>query len=315
MNDRKDDFDSGKSHGDSWGSKMSSVIKVDAGLREDLMSQGYSISDHEIPDSYALRLAHPAHLEVAARAVALGAVALHGFANIYVLTGGIASGKLLNTICGFPAHEPPWVTTPPGSLDAVVDWNRLPDGLEAWEVRAVISELITMGPIGIRLPALASLPNDLVTIKEGVRGLQVMLAGVGCSSEGFLDRATELVNMPLLAIRPACHANLEGSEIVEEPVHHRFLEAVGEFGDLPGVVSLGRDDDLIERKYLAYAPTRPSVLSFQGIRFDRRNRPLIPIECHGSLALERMTAVLDNYDLGHVVLPSAQRRLAARLYQ
>ncbi|MBI1845015.1 MAG: hypothetical protein HYR89_10475 [Actinobacteria bacterium] len=230
-----------------------------------------------------LRLAHPAHREIAARAVVAGSVALHGFANIYVLTASSDAGasERLNLLCGRSPHAPAWVTTTPERLDTVTDWAVLPEGLDAWEARAVISELVASGPLGLRLPASVGVPDHLVSMHEGVRCVQVMLAGVACSSGGFLSRTLDIAGSDLLAIQPACRVVADQGVIVHEPVHHRL----------------------------------PSVLSFQGVRFDRRNRPLIPIQTHGSLALERMTAVLDRYDLGHVVLPGAQRRLAARLYR
>lgn len=265
----------------------------------------------------ALRLAHPAHREIAARAVVAGSVALHGFANIYVLTASsdVRASERLNLLCGRSPHAPAWVTTTPERLDTVTDWAALAEGLDAWEARAVISELVASGPIGLRLPASVGVPDHLVSMHEGVRCIQVMLAGVACASGGFLSRTLDIAGGDLLAIQPACRVVANQGVIVQEPVHHRFDEALRDFGGHVGVIPLGREDDLAERTYLTYAPTRPSVLSFQGVRFDRRNRPLIPIETHGSLALERMTAVLDRYDLGHVVLPGAQRRLAARLYR
>lgn len=264
-----------------------------------------------------LRLAHPAHREIAARAVVAGSVALHGFANIYVLTASSDAGasERLNLLCGRSPHAPAWVTTTPERLDTVTDWAVLPEGLDAWEARAVISELVASGPLGLRLPASVGVPDHLVSMHEGVRCVQVMLAGVACSSGGFLSRTLDIAGSDLLAIQPACRVVADQGVIVHEPVHHRFDEALRDFGDDVGVIPLGRDDDLAERGHLTYVPTLPSVLSFQGVRFDRRNRPLIPIQTHGSLALERMTAVLDRYDLGHVVLPGAQRRLAARLYR
>ena len=264
-----------------------------------------------------LRLAHPAHREIAARAVVAGSVALHGFANIYVLTASsdASASERLNLLCGRSPHAPAWVTTTPERLDTVTDWAVLPEGLDAREARAVISELVASGPLGLRLPASVGVPDHLVSMHEGVRCIQVMLAGVACSSGGFLSRTLDIAGSDLLAVQPACRVVADQGVIVHEPVHHRFEEALRDFGGDVGVIPLGRDDDLAERGHLTYAPTLPSVLSFQGVRLDRRNRPLIPIQTHGSLALERMTEVLDRYDLGHVVLPGAQRRLAARLYR
>lgn len=262
-----------------------------------------------------LYLEDPAHVRIASRAVNMGAVILHGFANIYALSAEshFSSAQRLKIMCGRQDADA-WVTTIPAYLDTVVEWDPIQDGIEAWEIRALISELLHMGPIGLCLPASPAVPDHLVTVHDDSRWINIMMAGLDCPSGIFLEQALNVSGEPLLAIEPACRSYVRGKNLETDPVHYRGERAAEEFATLPGVLSLVGDDKEAERNYLIYAPTHPSVLSFQDLRFDRKGRPMVAIETHGSLALERIADVLDHYDMGHVVMPSAQSRLPARMY-
>ena len=76
----------------------------------------------------ALTITDPAHLELAARAVALGGVVVYPFGNLYVFSARPAESlvRYVNLVKGRPPEQTGSVVTTPERMPALFDWSRLP---------------------------------------------------------------------------------------------------------------------------------------------------------------------------------------------
>ncbi len=57
-----------------------------------------------------------------------------------------------------------------------------------------------------------------------------------------------------------------------------------------------------------------SILGFYELHTDERGRPALMIERHGSLPLDTIARVLNDFGFGYVLGPKAQSRLALHEY-
>jgi hypothetical protein len=67
-------------------------------------------------------------------------------------------------------------------------------------------------------------------------------------------------------------------------------------------------------RYPEYAPMSTSILGFYELYTDNRGKPALMIERHGSLPLNKIAEVLDDFGFGYVLGPKAQTRLAQQDY-
>src|SRR5690349_6884953 len=90
-----------------------------------------------------LKLSRDADLQIAARAIANGAVVGHAFGNFYVITtrpdAKVVKG--VNLMKGRPADQVGSVTTTREYIPNLFDWDQLPDGLNVEIVQKLIDRL------------------------------------------------------------------------------------------------------------------------------------------------------------------------------
>jgi len=116
----------------------------------------------------ALSMDNPEHLEIAAHAVAIGAVVCHPFANFYVFCGRPTEPivNYVNRVKGRPPQQTGSVVTTPDRIFGLFDWDRLPDGLDREQVQSLMRMLLELGPFGFRGPARDGLPSILTAFDD-----------------------------------------------------------------------------------------------------------------------------------------------------
>src|SRR3954451_12382949 len=114
----------------------------------------------------ALRLGDLDDEALAARAVALGAVACHGFGNFYAISTHPSPlvVRYVNQIKGRPADQVGSVTTIRAHIPGLFDWSRLPEPLTQERVLERMDRLFEMGPFGFRGPAASDMPEHLTSM-------------------------------------------------------------------------------------------------------------------------------------------------------
>src|SRR5215216_1045731 len=105
--------------------------------------------------SDALLLGEPADEDLAAQAVALGAIACHGFANLYAISThpSLLVVRHVNQVKGRPLDQVGSVTTIRKHIPELFDWSQLPAPLTQDGVMRLIDRLLEVGPFGFRGPA------------------------------------------------------------------------------------------------------------------------------------------------------------------
>jgi hypothetical protein len=103
----------------------------------------------------ALSIDSPEHIEIAAHAVAIGAVVCHPFANFYVFSGRPSEAVVnyVNRVKGRPPDQTGSVVTTPERIVDLFDWDRLPHGLNPEQIVSLMRLLLELGPFGFRGPA------------------------------------------------------------------------------------------------------------------------------------------------------------------
>jgi hypothetical protein len=206
------------------------------------------------------------------------------------------------------------ITTTREHTPDLFDWHQLPKGLRKEQVLALIDAFYDMGPFGFRGPAAQHIPDHLASIAEhGIRTTQLIASGYHCPSNRFLQRALAHVEENYLFITSAnISSHLTGQE---EPAHDEMREIQRAFECHKGIVMMRHPDEEEARaRYPEYAPMSTSILGFYELHTDERGRPALMIERHGSLPLNKIAEVLDDFGFGYVLGPKAQTRLAQREY-
>lgn len=154
----------------------------------------------ELGEAGRLVLDEPRDAHAAALLLAPGAAIAHGFANIYAITAmsDAETVRRVNTLKGRPADQVGSLTAPSDRVFSQFDLGRLPTGLTADQVFAVVNALQAVGPIGFRGPAASHVPAYLTALVEGVRTTQVIVPGAACPSASFLAQCwAEVAGGPL----------------------------------------------------------------------------------------------------------------------
>lgn len=266
--------------------------------------------------SEALRLGDGSDEDLAASAVALGAVACHGFANFYAISTHPSPlvVRYVNQIKGRPPEQVGSVTTTREHIADLFDWSKLPASLTQQRVMQLIDRLFEQGPFGFRGPAAGHMPQHLTALAGSVRTTQMIGPGYRCRSNQFIARSLERSSERYLYITSA-NMSRHATGKHEEPAHWRLSGLQQDFGEVAGVVMLAHRDEARTRgRYRAYAPCSTTVLSFHDARMGEDGRVVLRVERHGSLHIEDLRAITD--DLGFAVefSPNAPQRLQVREY-
>jgi hypothetical protein len=265
---------------------------------------------------FALTINNPAHLELAARAVALGGIVVYPFGNLYVFSARPAEAlvRYVNIVKGRPPEQTGSVVTTPERMAELFDWTRLPRGLDMASVQSLIRGLGELGPFGFRGPAAPGLPRYLTADDNGVRTVQVVSPGANCPSNDLFAQVMDSIPERYLYGTSANRSRqVTGAE--DEPCHYRLAPLQADFGRTDGFFMLSSADDCaMQRNYPLHASMSATLVSFHKLGPPDGPIPRVVVERHGSLELERLRAVASRAGLGLWLAPTAQRRLTQRDY-
>jgi tRNA A37 threonylcarbamoyladenosine synthetase subunit TsaC/SUA5/YrdC len=266
--------------------------------------------------TYSLQISNPLHRAFAASAVALGCPIFYAFANFYVLGAHPRQASLerINRAKGRPPLQVGSITTTREYMQDLFDWSQLPKGLHKEQVVALIDAFYWMGPFGFRGPAADHIPDHLTSIAEnGIRTTQLIASGYQCPSNRFLQKTLAQLDENYLFITSAnISSHITGQE---EPAHYEMNQIQKAFEDHNGILMMRHPNEEEARvRYPEYAPMSTSIIGFYELHTDDRGRPALMIERHGSLPLDKIAEVLDDFGFGYVLGPKAQTRLAQHDY-
>jgi hypothetical protein len=140
---------------------------------------------------HALSMDDPWHQELAAQAVAHGAIAFHQLGNVFMLIArpDLAIVRYVNAVTEVGAGQPGSVVTTASHLRSLFDWWKLPAGLDREQVLEFVDSLLELGPIALRGPACRRLPGHLTVATEaGGRSVEVITPCHRCGSNALLER-------------------------------------------------------------------------------------------------------------------------------
>jgi hypothetical protein len=264
----------------------------------------------------ALTITEPAHLDLAARAVALGGIVVYPFGNLYVFSARPAESlvRYVNLVKGRPPEQTGSVVTTPERMPALFDWTRLPEGLDAARVQTLIRGLSELGPFGFRGPAAAHLPHFLTADDRGVRTVQFVSPGTASPCNQLFARVLDSIPEDYLYGTSANRSRqVTGAE--DEPVHYRLGPLQVDFGRTAGFFMLGSSDDCaMQHNYPLHASMSATLVSFHKLGPADGSLPRLVVERHGSLDLDQLRAVAAHAGFGLWLAPSAHRRLSQRDY-
>jgi len=207
------------------------------------------------------------------------------------------------------------ITSTPFRIPLAYDWSRLPAGLTRKRVRDLMQSLFQLGPFGFRGPAAAHLPAHLTQLDDGILTTQVIAPGYACPSNRFLAASLDAVDDDVLSITSANRSrHLTGA--ADEPAHWRAGPLAAEFGAERGFGLLEHDDEEAARRaYPLFAPMSVTILAFHKLGgYDRRGRPCLIVERHGSLGIGHLRPILADLGFGLMLGTHAQERLLQRRY-
>jgi hypothetical protein len=253
--------------------------------------------------SDALRLGDSSDEDLAARAVALGAVAGHGFGNVYAVSThpDPLVTRYVKSFKGLPVDQAGSITTTRAHMVSLFDWSRLPGALSRERVVGLIDSLLERGPFGFRGPAAAHLPAHLTSADGAVRTAQMISPGYRCPSHRFIARCLEAIDENYLYLAE------------DEPAHVQLRGLQQDFGEAAGVLMLAHPDEQRARMaYRGYLPAAPTILAFHRLRISPDGRPVLRIERHGSLHIDELRPILAEQGFDVELGPQAQERVPVR---
>jgi hypothetical protein len=246
--------------------------------------------------SDALRLGDQADEDLAARGVALGAIAGHGLGNIYAVSThpDALVVRYVNTFKSRPADHVGSVTTTRAHVAALFDWSRLPGALSRERVVELIDTLLDRGPFGFRGPAAAHLPAHLTLSDGGVSTTRFISGGYQCPSQSVIARCLEAIDENYL-------------HLTEEEAHVQLHGLQQDWYAAAGVLMLAHPDEQRARlRYRAYLPTSATVLAFHRVRVAADGRPVLQVERHGSLHIDDLRPIVAEFGFDVELGPSAR---------
>lgn len=264
--------------------------------------------------STRLLIDRPQDVNVAARALAGGAVVAVAFGNFYALVSQPAADTVrrVNLAKGRPANQVGSLTTGAPRIPGMFDWSDLDRRIDPDRLLRLMDTLYASGPFGFRGPAAGHLPDHLTQLDRGVRTTQVIAPGAACPSNAFFAAAVEQLGERHLYITSA-NLSRQLTGAVEEPAHWMAAGIATDFAHLPDLVIIAhRDEAAAQASYPAYLPTSVTLLSFHAPGGSRR--PVLTIDRHGSLHIDEVRRVAAPLGFDVTLGPTAQRRLRVREY-
>ncbi len=262
-----------------------------------------------------LVLDDPDDARAAALLLASGAAVAHGFANIYAITARseAATVRRVNRMKGRPLDQVGSLTAPPDQVIGQFDLSGLPSGLTAEQVVGIVDALQSVGPIGFRGPAASHVPAHLTARVDGVDTTQVIVPGTGCPSVGFLSQSwTATGGVPLFIT--SANRSRHATGAADAPAHWRAAPLRAELAGAAGLVFLEHaDDDLAVARFPLHLPTSTTILGLHRTVVVAGDLCL-PVERHGSLAVDDVRTVLAGLGLGVTVTDASRDRLRPRTY-
>jgi hypothetical protein len=263
-----------------------------------------------------LMLGSTADEERAARLVASGSIACHGFGNFYAMSTRPDADvvRYVNRIKGRPLDQVGSVTTTRPHIEALFDWSIVPPPLTRERVMQLIDHLFGRGPFGFRGPAAEHIPAHLSSLDGEVRTTQIIGAGYACRSNVFLQRCIDSIEDDFLYITSANRSHhLTGN--AEEPAHWRLAELQDEFGSTPRCFMLAHASEARARAaYPDFLPMSTTILAFQRVSLADDGRPVLRLERHGSMHVDALRKAIAPLGFELELGPRALERLPLRHY-
>jgi tRNA A37 threonylcarbamoyladenosine synthetase subunit TsaC/SUA5/YrdC len=256
-----------------------------------------------------LSLSDRTHRHLAAHATARGAALFYGFGNFCALaaTPDEPSMRRVNRLKGRPTNQVGSITSDPSRIQLAFDWRKLPRGLDPQTLTAAMGDFYALGPIGFRGPAAASVPDHLTVVERGVRTVQHISPGVRCRSNALVAEILDLIGEDRLFITSANRSGHRWG--AAEAAHFEMASVLREFGQRPGVVMIGHDDERAARAFHPrHLPCSTSIIAFH----HDLGRPALVLERHGSLSVEDAREIAMRHGLDLVVPPTAHTRVPVR---
>jgi hypothetical protein len=101
----------------------------------------------------------------------------------------------------------------------------------------------------------------------------------------------------------------------EEPAHYEMQQIQRAFEHHKGIIMTRHPNEEEARaRYPQYDLMSTSILGFYELHTDEQGKPAFMIERHGSLPLDIIADMLDDFGFGYVLGPKAQTRLAQHEY-
>lgn len=253
----------------------------------------------------------------AARALDAGAVVAHAFANFYAITtrADEATVRRVNLMKGRPPTQVGSITAPPNAIRDAWDFGELPTGLTRRRILQLVDAFFTLGPFGFRGPAAGHIPPHLTMTDGPITTAQVIAPGYACDSRDFLAAALRVTGDDFLYITSA-NRSRHVTGAADSPAHWRAEGLRAEFGDEPGFLLVEHEDEAAARaRYPRYLPMSTTILGFHRVEHvtgDRR--PHLVLERQGSIPVDDVRSVLDDFGLGLVLGPRARTRPTVRDY-
>jgi hypothetical protein len=236
--------------------------------------------------SEALTLGDAADEELAAKALALGALACTPFGNVYALVAHADPivVRHANQLLGLNADLPGSLTTVRERLPGVFDWSHEDRG----RVLQLADRLLDRGPVGFRGPGAAHL---------GAETVQIVMAGRHCPSNRLVERCLQATGDDYLYAafaQPAPHYRLSGMQ--------------QDFGASAGVLMFApRDAACMTQRYARYVPTAPTIVELQAER--------LIVHQHGSLTVDDLREIAAEIGVRVDVDEAAQQGATLRRYE
>jgi hypothetical protein len=266
--------------------------------------------------SSALALGDRDHEDLAARAVALGAVACHGFANFYAISTHPSElvVRYVNQVKGRPPDQVGSLTTTREHIAELFDWSQLPESLTQDRIMELVDRLLELGPFGFRGPAAEHIPQHLSAQDGEIRTTQLIAPGYRCPSNQFLARCIEGFQENFLYITSA-NVSRHATGNSEEPAHWRLPGLQQEFGHVAGILMLAHGDEhRAHRAYPRYAPSSTTILGFHRVAVSPEGRVALRVERHGSLHIDDLRPIVAGLGFDLQLTPKAQQRQPIREY-
>ena len=254
-------------------------------------------------------------VEQAADGLARGAVVAHGFGQFYVLmTRPDAStvGKM-NLWKGRPVDQVGSICSSPLLIESLFDWQQVSPKIDKTKLLALMDALMALGPFGFRGPAAEDIPTHLSSIDGDCRTTQVIVPGYRCPSQALITESMRRIGSRYLYVTSTNQSHhMTGA--AEEPAHWRAAPLARDFAHVDELWVLEHESDERARSmHPDHLPMSTSIISFHRELADVM-KPTLRLERHGSMHVEQVAELLQDFGFDLQVDLRASVRLPCRSY-